>query len=312
VGKNSRERLMKILTSCYLLDLSGTPTYTVTLFKELVKRGHDVVVYSITSGMLAKELNVVTDLSQMPWEPDVILGQHNVCCVNMREKYPSVPMIFSAHSTRYELEQPPQIEVQWYTAINEDVKKNLIAKGADENKIDIVRDFVDIHRFKPINPLNESVKRILYISNFKKWKTYSRISEACRELGIEMKAVGATYGRCYKVEEEINKSDLVISIGRGIIESMSCGRPVISYDKKYGDGYLTEDVYMESRVRNFGDPTNPAICKYCFSTGTLIDEIKKYNPLDGEKNRNIVLDHHNHEKGVDQLLSIAGRVCEHS
>lgn len=294
---------MKILTSSYYLDRSGTPTYTLTMYNQLLRRGHQVLVYSPASGILEKEMNTVTRLEGVP-SPDVIIAHQNVCAEDMRQKFPDVPMIFSAHGVEYDLEQPPKCNVQFYTAINEDGVKNLVSKRVDPKKIAILRDFVDTGRFAPNTEPSPKLNRVLFISNFKKWKTYEVISGACKKLGVELKAIGAPYGRSYFVEREINNADLVISIARGVIEAMSCGRPVISFNQMKGDGYLTRKVYYESRTRNFAGEN----CRYSFDVNSLAEEMRKYDPNDGIANRMLALNYHDHVKGVDQLLEIVGRV----
>lgn len=290
---------MRILVSSYFLDLSGTPTYTLALYNELIRRGHDAVVYSPKSGPLAEKMRVVTDFSGLD-VPDAIIAQQNVCAVDMRAAFPDVPMVFSAHGILPEMEQPPLIAIQRYTAINEDVFENLVERGVDPDKVDIVRDFIDTDRFSPAWPLSSSAKRVLFISNFKKWKTYAVVRNTCQILGIELKAVGAPYGRSYEVEKEINWADLVISVARGILEGMSCGRPVISFNQRWGDGYLTPAVYMESRTRNFSGKK----CRHAFDVEGLAGEIGKYDPGDGIVNRNLVLEYHGHVGGVDKILEI--------
>lgn len=290
---------MRILISSLVLDLSGTPTYTLTLYNELIKRGHDVTVYSPGGGYLSKQMRTVDNLGNTP-VPDLIIAQMNVCADEMREMFPGAPMAFCAHGVTPETETPPKAEMQYYVAINEDVRDNLAAHGVDLNKIIIVRDFIDTDRFRPTRPPSDEAKRVLFISNFKKWKTHAIIHKACERLGLEFKACGSPYGRCREVEKEINRADLVIGVGRSLLEGMACGRPVISFNQRRGDGYLAPDVYMESRTRNFAQQK----CRHAFDVDSLINEIQKYDPADGIVNRHLVMMHHNHVSGVDKLLSI--------
>jgi glycosyltransferase involved in cell wall biosynthesis len=293
-----------ILISSYTLDLSGVPTYTLTLYNELKKRGHNIQVYSPLSGVLEKKMNVCSDLDALD-KPDIIIAQHNLCAIGLKNKFPDIPMIYSIHHHEYPEEKPPTFECEWYTAINEKNVETLVANGVSSNKITIVRDFIDIERFYPTVPVNDTLKNVLYISNRKKWKTHNIVEQACKELKLNFKAVGSPYGRAHAIEENINKADLVIGWARCLMEAMSCGRPVISYDKEYGDGYLDYDTYLKSRAYNFGPG---GINKY--TVEGLIKEINRYDPKDGDINRHIILKEHNVVYGVDKIMGIIGGLLD--
>ncbi|HLG90821.1 MAG TPA: hypothetical protein VI336_01525 [Candidatus Saccharimonadales bacterium] len=292
---------MKILISTYTLDLSGVPTYTLTLYRELVKRGHEVSVYSPGSGPMTELMDVHPNFDKLE-APDVILAQANKCAIWMKGHFPNVPMIFINHGVLPALEQPPRIPIDRYIAINEQSLDMMIRQYVDREKIDIVRDFVDTEQFKPVEPLRDK-PRVLFMSNYKKWKTYHTIEAACRNLQLEFRAVGSPYGRSRDVPKDINQSDLIISMGRGIIEAMSCGRAVISYSELLGDGYLTPEVYMESRTRNFGGYE----CQYAFSVEELMAEINKYTKSSGKINRDLALEYHDSVKGTDSILEVIKR-----
>jgi hypothetical protein len=85
------------------------------------------------------------------------------------------------------------------------------------------------------------------------------------------------------------------------MEAMACGRPVISYDKEIGDGYLDYKTYLRSRTRNFGPG-----CDHKYTVEGLMGEMKKYDPKDGEINRAIILKEHNAIRGVDQISRVIG------
>jgi O-antigen biosynthesis protein len=300
---------MKILTSSYYLDLSGVPTYTLTMFRELRRRGHDVRVYTVEGGALETYMNVVRDGDTIP-TPDVIIAQHNECARRLYKLFPDVPMIFSAHGVLPQGEQPPDDAfIKFYTAINEDGVDHLISRGIPASKIEIVRDFVDTHLFQNLLfPINERPHRVLYISNRRRSQTYFTIEEACKRLLIPFRAVGAPYGRLSVVDlpNVINHADVVIGSGRAILEAMSVARAVISLDQNQGDGYLDGDTYYESRRRNFAG----ANCRYQEMTvDDLIREFTNYRQTDSILNRDLVLRFHNVEIGVNQLLDLVERVA---
>jgi len=291
---------MKILTSAITLDRSGVPTYTLTLYRELVSRGHEVTVYSPMAGELAEKMNTITSLIE-PKEFDVILGQHKTCVINLKKFFPNTPILYLTHGVLPEEEQPVN-GMDYYLPVNEQCAAHLIDFGISPHQIGIIRDFIDTEEFKPSRPLSDKPK-VLFISNYKKWRAYQDIEKACRHLGLEFKAVGSPYGRSRNVAESINNADLVISWGRGILEAMSCGRAVISYNKRMGAGYITPKVYMDNRGYNLGGINS----RYMFNVEELKEEIKKYNPKDGKINRELVTRYHDTVKCVDQLLAVVDK-----
>lgn len=288
---------MKILISTQSLDYSGVPTYTLTLFNELIFLGHEVLVYSPQTGPMAQAMNTTQSLNG--FEPDVILAQSNRLVQRLKHKFPNTKILFLAHGVLPEFEQSPRLPINHYIAINEQVVDNLICQYVDPNQISIIRDFVDMEKFQSTSELQED-PRVLFISNYKKWRTYDIIKEATRELGMPFKAIGSPYGISKDTASEINQADIVISWGRGILEAMSCGRTAISFDKQLGDGYMTPQTYIISRERNFSGYE----CMHSFTVDTLIDELRKYKPEDGRWNREIIKDYHNSKIEVEKLINI--------
>jgi len=294
---------MNILTSSYTLDLTGVPTFTLTMYKELIKRGHEVIVYSPLGGRLETEMKVIKHPDRIP-APDVIISQHTPCAISLRQAFPKIPMIFYSHGLLPEIEQPPKIPVDFYLAINEEVEKNLKAKGIPAKKISIVRDFIDTKRFISIKPIHKKLVQVLFISNYKKWKNFYRVSKACKKLGVNLTCFGSPYGRNYKIEDAINEADLIISWGRGILEAMSCERAALSFDRFEGDGYITPTTYLEARRDNFSG----RVFNYNFNDDSLAAEMLKYNPDCGKVNRNLILKYHEVKGGVDQILDCLNKI----
>lgn len=290
---------MDILISTNFLNYKGVPTYTLTLYNQLVVRGHNVTVYCPNYGVLASRINTISSLEFAGW-PDVILAQHNILAREMKVKWPKIPMIFTSHDAKYDLEQPPvDIEIDQYIAISEEVRLNLVSCGITDAKI--IFNFIDIDRFCCKEPVRKKLERLLFISNYRRGREFRTIREACKIMGIKFRQVGYTSHPKYEVEEYINQSDMVITISRGAFESMSCERPTIIYEcRGGGDGYVDEKMYPKSMVNNLTGRT------FCidYTPETLVKEIEKYNPDDGIINRNIILEHHNHIKGVDSIMEI--------
>ena len=288
---------MKILTSSYTLDLAGVPTFTKTFFDEVKKRGDEIVVYSPLGGRLSSQMETVESLKDLKFVPDIIVSQHTPCSYDLKDKFPNVRHIFYSHGLLPEIEQPPKFEADYYFAINKEVQENLIKSGVNKSKIAIVRDFIDTEKFKKTKETNQKLTNVLFISNYKKWKNYKIVSQACQILGVNLKCSGAPYGRSNNIEQTINDSDLVISWGRGILEALSCERNAISFDKTVGDGFIDNQSYFESRENNFSG----RVFNISFTPLTLSQEMQKYDKNIGAKNRDLILKYHQVKKGVDLM-----------
>jgi O-antigen biosynthesis protein len=298
-----------IVLAMLSLDYAGVPTFVVTLSDELRRRGHDVTVFCPRVGRAGRPLEgrlpVATNLSDLP-VPDVMIAHHTTSAVALRSRFLEVPMVFLAHGVVSPESQPPPVRVDAFVAINEQTVDHLFARRIPLEQIAIVRDFVNVARFAPSSPLRD-VPRVLFVSNYKKWKNHSALVRACAKLGFEFRAVGAPYGRSKHIERDMNNADVVVSWGRGILEAMACGRAVVSFDQTMGDGYLDETRYYASRRHNFG----PLGCLFDFGEDWhgLASELERYRPADGERNRRLAVTYHHHETGADQLLAVLQRVA---
>jgi hypothetical protein len=298
---------MKILISSSSMDNTGVPTYTMTLYNELIKRGHNVQVYCPEDkpGVNATAVKAFNSFEGIV-VPDFILAQANKLAFRMKERFAfdNVPMIFIGHGVLPELEHAPRVSIDKFIAVNEQIESMFLREWVSAGKIAIVRDFIDTDLYKPIEPLQET-PRVLFVNNYKKWKTFSRLEAACNHLGFEFRAVGSPYGRSRDMVADMNSADIIVGQGRCILEGMACGRAVISYSQTLGDGYLTPTVYKESRERNFGGYE----CRYYFGGDTLEKELGKYKVEDGEVNRKLILENHEVRKCVDQIMNIIEKVC---
>ncbi len=256
-----------------------------------------MTVYAPLGGPLAPLVKAVTSLERIA-TPDIILAQHIPCAVDLKQAFPGIPFIFYCHGFVQEIEQPPPFPADYYLVINEECRDNYINQGIPVEKMTIVRDFIDAERFKPAKPINSKLQKVLFISNYKKWRNYYAVSGACQKLNLELTCYGSPYGRNFEIEKAINNADMVISWARGILEAMACGRAALSFDRAEGDGYISPETYFEARQDNFSGRH----FKYAYNADTLAEEMLKYDPDCSEPNRQLVLKYHNVKDSVDQIL----------
>lgn len=258
-----------ILTNNHLARLGGSETWVYTMAQELKRRGHHVGVFTHSKGYISDLLADMID--DTPQGYDLALINHN-SCLNVDAKY----KIFTSHGTVPELEIPrPGANV--YVAVSENVAEKYQLKH-------IIKNPIDTELFKPTREIGDKVQTVLSITDVNVNLPYKVISPNRYEMNMP---------------ELINQADLVISIGRGALEAMSCGRPVITWDKRpyweaRGDGYLNDLSKLRGNVAG----------EYAKTDINLDEEINKYNKEDGQRNRDYILKHHDVKKIVDKYLNL--------
>jgi hypothetical protein len=96
---------------------------------------------------------------------------------------------------------------------------------------------------------------------------------------------------------EINKADLVFTLGRGIVETMMCGRIPIVFDYTGGDGMVTPDKLEEMARCNFSGRRYGRN----FSRESLSDEIALYDVANAPLLRQWALDNCSVDAGMEIL-----------
>jgi len=261
---------MKILlTNNHLARLGGTETWIITMARELAKRGHQVGVYTKAKGVVSDLLKEFID--DNPKDYDLALINHNTC-INVDAKF----KIFTSHGTVPEMEKPIY-GADIYVAVNENV-------ASKYNLEHIIKNPIDTELFKPTNEISDTPKIVLSITDVPIQLSYEVIRCSRTE---------------YNMPKLINNADVVISLGRGVLEAMSCARNVVVWDNRgywgsRGDGYINDFTKLTGNVA--GNYLNYNI--------NLEEEIKKYSKEQGQKNRQYILEHHDVKKIVDKYLNL--------
>lgn len=300
---------MKILLSNHQLgSFAGTEIFTYTLACSLKSKGHEVQVYSAYLGeisqlFLKKGIPVVDELKYLSDDFDIAHVHHNINAYEIRNHFPNLPMVFVSHGVTPQLEQPPFINlgICKYVAISEEVQKNLKRYGITDEKISIVRNPIDETRYFPRTEIHLQPKNALVISNKIDIVTENTIKLACSELGISYRFVGQRfeYVPNEQLPEIINQHDIVFTLGRGVAESMLCGRVPIVMDVGVGDGLVTPENCAELMRWNFSGRMHRRI----FTKDELVQEIKKYHQDYGEQLKQIALEEFSASRQTEKLIS---------
>lgn len=261
-----------LLTNNHLTHMGGTETWVLTMARHLAKE-HEVGVYTRAKGYVSHLLKDFLD--DNPTGYDLALINHNTCAdVDAKFK------IFTSHGTVPELEKPPEsfryYQIDYYVAVSENVSRHY---GIPH----IIKNPIDTERFKPTSEVGSQPNRILGITNSKiKGLNYLPVRRDVDDM-----------------PERINKADIVVSMGRGALEAMSCARPVIVWDNRpywgeRGDGYLDD----------FSKLTGNVAGEYKQKEIDWAEELAKYKPEHGQLNREYILKHHDVNKIAEEYLNI--------
>ncbi|HYB71508.1 MAG TPA: response regulator, partial [Candidatus Bathyarchaeia archaeon] len=238
------------------------------------------VCFSLRLGAVAERLaaagvTVTDDLTSAPDDVDVVHAQHRYESLLAFARYPDRPMVLVCHGVLPWQEQPMRtgLNVTRYVAVSEEVRDHLIRQGVGRHQVDVVRNGVDLERFRSRTPIAARPRRALVLSNYMPEVQRERVRRVCQRLGIAVSEAGAPRA-LWNVEEEINRADLVFGLGRSALEAMACQRAVLVYDYNGADGIVTPDRFTLLRERNFSGRTH----RRQYSDADLAAEIDAYDP----------------------------------
>jgi hypothetical protein len=253
--------LRVLLTNHHLLDTAGSETFTLTLAKALVERGHKVTVYSkfvepLAPAFQALGARVVDELSAVRQESfDVAHVHHNVGAFEVRRCFRDLPIVFVSHGVLPFLERPPAADVgiaRWL-AVSEEVRDRLVAAGVPAGRVELFRNIVDERRFRPVAPPAGRPARALVLSHRIDEATERAIRDGCAAVEVETIFLGVRFAKADPIDLPalMNAADVVFTLGRGAIEAMLCGRQPFVLDYAGGDGLLEPGNVEESMRCNF-------------------------------------------------------------
>lgn len=305
------KRYKLLLATNHLFGWTGSETLLLTLIEELLERGHEVVVYVRHLDKAwaerhihpnAKLTNSLDSVKTLKF--DVAHVQHSPCLIDVRATFPTLPILFPSLGVLPFLEQPIPFEVgvSRFLAISEEVAANLAAYGIDERRIHIVRNLVSDSRFHPSSPIRERPERILVLSYKMDAARREALRMAAEKTGASIRFAGSAGEQITQdnLVVVINEADIVVSLGRGVIEAMLCGRVPLVYDIHGGDGLVTPDTLKDIRQNNFSGR------RYSkeYTIENLVAEIGKYRQEFGAQLRDLALEQFGTQQNLPLLLEI--------
>jgi len=334
---------MKILIGTQHLKLNGIGTYVDSLTTELERRSHNVEITTHHIGQIGIKLrkNIVNVKSTIQKKYDLIIVFSNTNCreiisnevegylvfmlqglyfnndIPRQEYLKRIDKVFSlTESSRNAIAKPGAYDFKGKFEINNSVNSlvrynsfTFFNNASYSIESEVVHNPIDTSRYYIKNVLRD-VPKVLILCKNKNAATI--VKNSCDELEYESEwQPSPTYESnsvdkrfCLDIEEKINKFDIVVGIGRPILEAMSCGRNVIVFDKRFYYKVYPADGFID--MNNIDDSSRFNFCGKDklsdYSEKNMIEELKKYDKSLMNKFRMFILDNHSIEASVNKIL----------
>lgn len=324
---------LKILLGNNTLSLlAGSETWTYTLALALKKLGHEVFCYSPSLGIISDELakenivsfNQISTSGVKPFsfvleEPvdhnyDVIISAHWHIVEHLRKQFPKTPIISVIHGIIHKEETPegivkapehPALEagVNQFVSVSEEVQA-LLKKEYNIDSV-IIRNFIDVQCFKEKRKISKTPKQFLINTNYngKDDEEIKVIREVAKHYGAKLTALGQNFSQTFDTFKAINDADVVLGMGRSVLEGVAAGRLGIVHGRWGTGGVVCESMINELRAKNFSGRNNNGLVS---SKEQLIEMIDKfYNRTTIDWGKNYVAREHNAMIAAESFVQIA-------
>lgn len=240
-----------LITAQKLDELGGSQTFTFTIAKELISRGYEVEYATERDGLVGKklkELGAKKRRSRRNYDL-VVVNQHTNLELIEELNGRKVQIVHGV------IEDEKPIEGIEHVAVSEEIAKKY---GIET----VINQPVDLEVFKPTSKPTKEGKILSLCQGEKANETLEAIAKKNKwQLTKHAKFANPTTD----VAKAINESDVVVSYGRGVIESLACGRPVVVYDSRdytpaYSDGCIEREAdIVRSRACNFSGRSSQTV-----------------------------------------------------
>jgi hypothetical protein len=279
----------------------------LTVAQQLEWLGHDAVIYAQRTGPMAdfarsQGVRATEMVAELPETCDAVLAQDAATAFELAARYPSAVCVFVAHSRGHALQIPPQLAgvCQAIVVLNERVRR-FVEHLSFHAPVVRLRQPIDLGRFGPLgrDPLHP--RRALFIGNYVHGTQAQLIEDACREVGWDLSWVGWHTEATTRPEHAIADADLVIGLGRCVLEAMAGRRAAFVYGVSGGDGWVTPANYAALEADGFSGQVSGVLR----DRETLVSELRNWNGDMGHNNRALASANHgalNHAMQLIELL----------
>ena len=249
-----------LITQRELKNYGGSELYAIECARALKARGAEVAVYCPSPGPLTSILSpsgipVCDRPEAVPFEPQIIHGQHHLPTMAALAQFPDCPAIYVWHGTRPWVETPhlhPRIRYLLVTS-QRMLPRIAVETGMPQARIEVLPNFVDMERFSRVKPPEFPPKRaLLYGQSGFGAGELRAVEAACEAHGMSLEKIGYAYGNPRpRPEYFLPQYDVVFAIGRSALEAMAAGAAVIPIVPQLAGVLVTPERFESLAASNF-------------------------------------------------------------
>lgn len=295
---------MRLVLASNRFGHGGSESYLLTVAEQLDRLGHEVVVFTPEAGagvevVQARGIEVIGE-SGLSDDFEAALVQDAAVSYQLAELCPAAPQLFVAHSAKFDLQAPPQLDgvVGTIVALNDRVAKRMRSLVTETDVVRL-RQPIDLERFAPRGALPETPRRALLLSNNPNGDRLAMLEEACAEVGLELSRLGGHSGNATDIRPALAAAEIVIGYGRSILEAMACGRAAYVYDWRSGDGWVTARSYAAIESDGFANGANDPL-----DYEEMVADLRAYAATMGPVNLDLVVKHHRAGAHAQELVDL--------
>ncbi len=305
---------MNVLITSTNLAHGGAQSIVRSLARGLQGFGHSVVAYSNISSQCDPPLDdlvpVAPDLENLPFQPDIIHGQHHLDAMTAVMALPGVPAIYHSHGAIWKDHVVKHPRIYRYLAISRTAAYRIaVESNISPDNIEVLLNGADLTPCTEVRTLPAQARRALFFNRHHRRdsETVAAIREAVSRRGLELDFIGYYVGQLVDTPEKILPSyDIVFASGLSAIEALACGCAVIVLGRTSCGEMVQPENFDKFRMANFSIANNsppPSIEK-------IKAELDRYSPTSCAAVTERLRDKADFRKSVAQLVNIYEGVVE--